>query len=159
MSDRSLVESNGHITPGQGSAVLPYDPLGGGSAYWCSLVPKTEEQQAQVFAMREGEHKSLKESVNLTVDLVHVLAHDVTIQKETGEIIEGIRIVLLDADGTTYACVSQGIRDTLRTLFQVYGTPDTWKSPKRFTVKLLPLSGGRQILKLMPVALPPRKSK
>jgi hypothetical protein len=134
------------------NAVADWTPFGVSDSYWCSLVPQTDEQRDLVFLMREGDTERLKENTGVVIELVHVLAHPVSLAKPDGEIIEAVRCVLLDVSGKAYQCVSEGVRRTLATLFRTYGTPDTWKKPKRLKVRLLSVGNGRSMLKLEPAA-------
>ena len=73
----------------------------------------------------------LKEHVNEVLSLVHVSVECVEVSKEDapeGKVIAP-RIVLITEDGQSYACVSVGVYQSLKRMFTLLGTPDTWTEP------------------------------
>lgn len=72
----------------------------------------------------------LADHLNETIELVHIVAQAVTIADDkTGEVTETVRTILLAADGSAYAAVSEGILGSLRDIFGIMGQPDTWPEP------------------------------
>lgn len=71
-----------------------------------------------------GKVINLKDVVVQAIDIANT--DDVT-----GEVssVEAARIILLDADGTSYAAVSTGLFRALTNLFGILGQPHTWPSP------------------------------
>ena len=65
-----------------------------------------------------------------TIDLVHVVTQAVTIADDkTGEERDVVRVILLSADGSAYAAVSDGLLGSLRDVFGIMGHPSTWAEP------------------------------
>jgi Phage Single-stranded DNA-binding protein len=72
----------------------------------------------------------ISEHLGQTINLVHVVAQQVTIvDTATGEANDAIRAILLDADGSAYAATSDGIMGSLRDVFGIMGQPSTWPEP------------------------------
>ena len=73
----------------------------------------------------------LKEHVNEVLSLVHVSVECVEVSKD--DVPEGKtiapRVVLITEDGQSYACVSVGVYQSLKRMFTLLGTPDTWTEP------------------------------
>ena len=131
--------------------VQDWMPFKGDDAFYCSLPAKTRDEKLQVFHMREGTHQKLKGSVNKEMNLAHIMAHTVMMEKEDGELVEACRCVLMDADGTTYQCVSEGVRSSLETLIKLFGRPGGEGWPIRLSIRLEPTQSGRSIMKLVPI--------
>lgn len=91
----------------------------------------------------------LKEHVNEVLSLVHVSVECVEVHKNDTP--EGKatapRIVLITDDGQSYACVSVGVYHSLKRLFTLLGTPDTWTKPVKIKPVLISTKKG-QVLSL-----------
>lgn len=91
----------------------------------------------------------LKEHVNEVLSLVHVSVECVEVRKEDtpeGKVIAP-RIVLITEDGQSYACVSVGVYQSLKRMFTLLGTPDTWTEPVKIKPVLISTKKG-QVLSL-----------
>ncbi len=66
--------------------------------------------------------------------------------EETGEVSQGVRIILIDDKQEGYVCVSTGIKNSLQKLFSIFGTPDYWASPIEIEIKQLSIGKDRNIL-------------
>ena len=91
----------------------------------------------------------LKEHVNEVLSLVHVSVECVEVTKEDapeGKVIAP-RIVLITEDGQSYACVSVGVYQSLKRMFTLLGTPDTWTEPVKIKPVLISTKKG-QVLSL-----------
>lgn len=126
--------------------------------FYSSFDPATKEGKALLWSLNEGADAQVMESINRTIDLLHVYAADAEkIDRETGEVKQLTRIVLVAKDGTTYQCFSGGVRQSLKLLFATEGLPPyTRPMPITFGVKMLPKG---QMLVLRPGELVPVKPK
>lgn len=90
----------------------------------------------------------LKEHVNEVLPLVHVSVECVEVTKDDdeGKTIAP-RIVLITADGQSYSCVSVGVYQSLKRMFTLLGTPDTWTEPVQIKPVLISTKKG-QVLSL-----------
>lgn len=77
----------------------------------------------------------LKEHVNEVLALSHVSVECVEVTNDDDEKVVAPRVVLITADGQSYACVSVGVYQSLKRMFTLLGTPDTWTDP----VKIKPV--------------------
>lgn len=153
------------------AAVLPSSIIENTAAagFYCSKQIITDEDKKAVYNATNGAAKALREAINVKIALKDIYIEPVTMEKtdangnpvyatnESGEPIldefgEPIvktdiapRIVLFDADGTTYGCVSNGVYNSLKKLCNLMGTPDTWEKPVVIIPKLVS-NGKNQVL-------------
>lgn len=113
----------------------------------------TDRKQAVAFYNATSNPDSkLKEHVNEVLSIVHVSVEcaEVNAQMDdgsTGKVIAP-RVVLLSDDGHAYSCVSVGIYQSLKRLFALIGTPETWTEPVKVKPVLTTTKKG-QVLSLM----------
>ena len=93
------------------------------------------------------------ECVNEKINLVHILAHRVRIRNvdtDTGEVtfVPADRLVLLDDEGKTYECVSQGLMQSVLLLVDLMGQPSSWTEPIPVTIRNVSVRGTWSTLKL-----------
>lgn len=91
----------------------------------------------------------LKEHVNEVLSLVHVSVECVEVSKENNpdDKVLAPRIVLITEDGHSYACVSIGVYQSIKRMFSLLGTPDTWTEPVKIKPVLISTKKG-QVLSL-----------
>lgn len=71
----------------------------------------------------------IDEHLDEVINLTDFVAQIVEFVDEAGEMQEGIRVVLLDDAGNSYAAMSEGILKSLQTFVSVLGDPAGWKEP------------------------------
>ena len=76
-----------------------------------------------------GEAEPIDEYLGETINLVDYVAQIVEFVNEDGEMQEGVRIVLIDDEGKSYAAMSDGLMKSLQTFVSVMGSPATWPEP------------------------------
>ena len=86
-----------------------------------------EGQLALMDAITNAE--PLNEHLDETINLVDFVAQAVEFANEAGEMEEGVRVILIDADGSAYAALSDGVRRSIETFIGVKGDPTTWTAP------------------------------
>ena len=64
---------------------------------------------------------------------------------KTGELAP--RIIIVTADGNSYQCVSIGVYQSLKRIFALFGTPETWAEPLKIKPVLTSTAKG-QVLSL-----------
>lgn len=102
---------------------------------YSSLVPKTQEEKVAFFNAVNAPTDRLKSAVNMTLEVKDIYAEQCQfVNKETGEVTNGIRIVFITADGKSYQSASQGVFTSTQKLLSIMGEPSTWKKP----VKIIP---------------------
>ena len=55
------------------------------------------------------------------------------VDEETGELFTTLRVVLIDINNNAFACVSQGITNSLKRIFAIVGMPP-WTGKEALTV-------------------------
>ena len=96
---------------------------------WTSLPRETPAEKARIVSlMLAGDTEDITAHANEVLDVVHVLAHRVTVEnvnKETGEVTTtpAVRTVLVCKDGKTYGASGNGVRDSVRVLAGFFGKP------------------------------------
>lgn len=114
---------------------------------YSSWKPQTMEEKAVFFNAVNSSSKRLKEMVNTKINLKHVYAETVDfINQETGVVTSGVRIVFIDDKGVSYQAASKGIFSSLKKLFTIYGTPDTWDKPVPIKIKEVSKGANRNVL-------------
>lgn len=111
---------------------------------YCSMLAETKEEKAALYNMMNNPEKRLADCINMQIAIKHVYVEAVTCtNKESGEKSLCPRIVFLDDSGVSYSCVSIGIFNALKKLFQVYGEPTTWNG-EPLTVEVKQISKGER---------------
>lgn len=118
----------------------------GGRGIFSSIPAGTFEQKlatanALANAVPMSDHLGAK------INLVHFVAQAVEVTNTdlaTGgsRKVPATRIVLVDADGTAYAGVSDGIFKSLENLVTIFGAPGTWEMPIPVSIERVKGNGG-----------------
>lgn len=72
---------------------------------------------------------ALKECVNIPIAMTHVSIEVCEVRSEQNGDVIAPRIVIMDKDGKSYQAVSVGVYQSLKRIFALFGTPDTWSEP------------------------------
>lgn len=72
---------------------------------------------------------SLKECVNIPIAMTHVSVEVCEVHSEQNGDVIAPRVVIMDKDGKSYQAVSIGVYQSLKRIFALFGTPDTWAEP------------------------------
>ena len=120
------------------------------SAY-CSLRPANDDEDKMLYNAIMNSDYRLREVVNQTIAVRHIYCEiiDVT-NKETGEVTKAPRIVIIDDEGKSYQCVSNGVFNSIKKLFQIKGMPDRWEKPVDMAVKQV--SRGERVMLTLAMA-------
>lgn len=117
------------------------------SNIYCTLVCETVEQKKDLFNLTSNPKRKVSEMINKKIMLKDVYMEEVFLtDEETGEVNQGIRIILIDDKKEGYVCVSKGIKNSLQKLFSIFGTPNQWENPIEIEVKQLTIGKDRNIL-------------
>src|SRR5262245_28345252 len=77
----------------------------------------------------------LTEQVNRDIELVNYMAHNIQVQSRAGgELVDCVRLVVIDKDNLTYECVADTLIQSLGSLMFAYGQPP-WNPPIKVQVK------------------------
>lgn len=117
--------------PQNADAMLTFSPSGG---FATSLDLKSERGKELYVIAMNGSPDRLADIIGTTIDVTDAIAHQVVLApKEDGEIVTAVRLVVFDADGEAWQCVSQGAFESLRRLTILYG-PLPWPKGVPLTV-------------------------
>ena len=129
------------------AALAVADVMNTGAAY-TDLNLQDRKQAVAFYNATANPQYKLKEHVNEVINLAHVSIECCEVNNEDGVRQIAPRIVLIDANGSTFSCVSIGIYNSLKRLFALLGTPDTWTEPVPIKPTLLSTKQG-QVLSLI----------
>lgn len=120
------------------------DPNGN---FYCSLKNDgTRKSQAMIFNAINGADEQVADHINEVLELVNVVAHPVTLtDEETGEIVNALRVVLIDKNGKSYVAVSGGIANAVSRIMGIVGDPSNgaWeKEPVKVKIKQVKTRNG-----------------
>lgn len=68
------------------------------------------------------------EFLDQTINLIHVAAQVVKVKQDDGSMVECVRTILLDENGTAYAAVSNGLFSAVQDFLGVVGMPESWEA-------------------------------
>jgi hypothetical protein len=92
---------------------------------------KTDDKVGQLALLSAiSDAEPLNEHVGETIQLKDfVLQATTVVDEQTKEERDAVRIILIDADGTALACVSDGMVKALQNMVAIMGQPGTWDEP------------------------------
>ena len=95
------------------------------ASFYCSIPNDgTRDSAIKIYNAINNKGESLDENKGKILEIVNVAAHPVNITDETtGEIVEALRIIMVDKNNTNYDAVSQGIASSLQKIFGIVGQP------------------------------------
>ena len=101
-----------------------------------TLPNESRTDKVKLYNAMNNADQSLKDYVGKELTIVDFVAHSVQLENEqTGEIGNGVRIVLIDDKGVSYACTSTGILGALKKIIGIFGYP-TKKEPYKIIPKM-----------------------
>lgn len=112
------------------------------AAEYCSFVADTQEKKALLFTAMNNPTYRIEEKLNTTIELTDVYAEAVQFIGDGGEILDSVRIVLIDVNGESYGCCSVGMFSALKKLMRVFGEP-TWEEPIKVQPYQTPTRNGK----------------
>lgn len=94
---------------------------------YCSMVIEDVNDKIKAYNAMSNAEESLAEHIGEEIPVRHVYVDVIECENEqTGAKEACPRIVLIAQDGRTFQAVSRGIFSSLKRIFQMFGTPDTW---------------------------------
>lgn len=103
----------------------------GESMMYCSLISDgSMASKAAIYNAVNSPDRKIADMIGETIALSNIVAHTIMVTDEkTGEALELMRTVLVDADGVAYEAVSTGIANAIARILQIFGQPSTWSEP------------------------------
>lgn len=103
----------------------------------------TRASKVKIYNAINGAENSLTDFIGKPLEIVDVVAHPIQLMdEETGEMINTVRVVLIDKNGVGYTAVSQGIVNSLARIFQIVGMPSWIEEPVKMEVKQVKTRNG-----------------
>lgn len=98
-------------------------------------TPQTDEEQMAVVNALSSPNGGLSDLINQEVELVnYYIEKTVLTDKDTGEVKEAMRAVIITSSGESYGSCSKGLINSLKAVITVYGPAEVWKSPVKVKV-------------------------
>lgn len=98
-------------------------------------TPQTDEEQIAVVNALSSPDGGISDLINQEIDLVNYYIEKTTLtDKESGEVKETLRAVLITSSGESYGGCSKGLINSLKAIITVYGPAEVWKVPVRVKV-------------------------
>lgn len=114
---------------------------GQGLALRTSLAMKSDAEKKKVLRLTQQQGENIGKYIGKRVLITDVIAHPQEfVNKDTGEVTTGVRIILVLKDGKTITCASGGVARSLGMLADVFGPP-SW--PDGLAVEIEQVTTGR----------------
>lgn len=112
---------------------------------FCSIKEDTLEAKKLVYNASNNPTHKIDDYINKEIALKDVFVEIIELANEnTGELEQAPRIVLIDDEGESYQCVSNGIFGSLKKLMAIFGEP-TWEDPIQVVVKQVKVKRGTML--------------
>lgn len=126
---------------------LARDIQGGGKGY-CTMQAEDKKSKARLFNACSSPVK-LSDCINIPLDIIHFYVEVIQCaNKESGELVNVPRVVLIDMKGKGYQAVSVGIYNSVKRIVAMFGHPSTWTEPVRVVTKNVDLGAGQHTYNL-----------
>lgn len=113
---------------------------GGGQRLSTSLNVDDPAMARRFLSAQQDCDRRLVECVNQQIAVTDYVVHDVELKnRETGEVIPSVRLVLIDKDGLTYEAVSETLLRSFQRIAFLFGKPP-W-NPSRVLVPMTKKKG------------------
>lgn len=114
-------------------------------ASYCSVKLDSKEAKIAVFNATTNPDNRLSDMVNKTITVTDFYAERTAmVDSETGEVREGVRIILFDKDGITYQTSSTGVFNAIGRMVALFGQP-TWEEGIAVIVKQIRRGKGNML--------------
>lgn len=117
--------------------------------YICTKKVETEDEKVELYNAMQNPDDKISNFVNreFTIkDFIIKAAQYEKVDEETGEITVSISpyIIIFDEDGQTFTSSSLGVVASLKEIYDIFGHPSTWETPKKVVLRQKELPGGRR---------------
>jgi hypothetical protein len=90
----------------------------------CSFKVETLEEKKILFKVATAPDHNVAEFIGKTINIKDVYAEVVHMTNpDTGEVTDGIRMVIIDDKGVSYQCVSSGMWNAFSRMRAIFGNP------------------------------------
>ena len=126
---------------------LARDIQGGGKGY-CTMVAEDKKAKARLYNACSSP-KKLSDCINIPIEMIHFFVEIIQCaNKESGELVNVPRVVIIDKKGQGYQAVSVGIYNAVKRIVAMFGHPSTWSEPVTVITQNVDLGGGQHTYNL-----------
>lgn len=135
-----------------GKINLARDIAGGGRGY-CTMIAEDIQSKATLYNACANPAK-LSDKINLPIEMIHFYVEIIQcVNKESGELVNVPRVVIIDKYGNGFQAVSVGIYNAIKRIVAMFGNPASWDSPVTIMCQNVDLGGGQHTYNL--IVVPP----
>lgn len=118
--------------------------------FYCSISNSgSREDEVKIYNALNSASEQLSDHRNEVIDIVDVAAHPIkVVSKATGELVNTLRVVLIDKDGVCYQAVSIGVVSSLQKIFSIIGMPSWNDNPVKVKPVEIKTNNGFKVLSL-----------
>ena len=100
---------------------------------YSTIKPTNFKERIEMAKLVQGKTENLSDHLNEKIDVVDIFAHKSHMRdKQTGELVPALRVVLIAKDKKTYASVSSGVINSIQNILSIVGDPNVtgaWEEP------------------------------
>lgn len=131
-----------------GKVNLSRDIMGGGKGF-CTMTAEDRTAKATLYNACANPAK-LSDNINLPIRMKHFYVEIIQCaNKESGEMVNVPRVVIIDEMGKGYQAVSVGIYNAVKRIVSMYGNPTMWDEPLTVICQNVDLGGGQHTYNLV----------
>lgn len=105
--------------------------LSGNPEVYYSFPLETKEDKIKLYNIKLSPSHKLKDFINSTIKLKDVyidICYFNKVDDKGNEYVDKCpRTILIDDIGNSYQAISKGVFNALKSIFTIFGTPDTWE--------------------------------
>lgn len=115
------------------------------NACYTSVKAETKEDKVKLYNISTNPDYKVADMINKVIAIKDVYAEVIKMSdKETGELYDTVRIILIDKDGKSYQSISKGIYNSIQKIMALMGPP-TWEDPIKVEVKQITRGSGNEV--------------
>lgn len=101
--------------------------LGSSKTTFISFQPQTQEERVKLFRALNTPTYKLSDYINKDLWIKDIVCEEIEIADDNGTPVKAPRMVLIDLEGNSYNCVSNGVYMAIQKLIMIFGMP-TWEN-------------------------------
>lgn len=101
-----------------------------GSSIYCSLKGNDLDTKKKIYNA-VSDSSPLHDMIGKTIKVRDIIAQNVQLEdmQNPGEMVDTVRVVLIDDKGKAFGTVSSGVMNSLQNIFAIVGQPESWADP------------------------------
>ena len=150
MTENKTTENMGIVVHGEAVAsVSLIDTLKNTESEFFSTIPYTGERAdaIKVYNAVNGDGEQLSDHLGEILEIENIVAHPIMMEGDDGNVTKVLRTVLVGADGTSYASVSEGVVSSIQKITGIVGSAP-WTPALKVVPKEVKTRKGFKVLTL-----------